>query len=61
MNYKKVTNLGKMYLLPKMHKRLHSVLGRPVLSNFLTPTEKISELLDKELRPQKGLSYKVCA
>ena len=59
MNYKKVTNLGKMYLLPKMHKRLNSVLV--LLSNFLTPTEKISELLDKELRPQEGSSYKVCA
>ena len=32
-NYKKRTNLGKMYLLPKIHKRLQSVPSRPVISN----------------------------
>ena len=39
-NYKKLTNLGKMYLLPKIHKRLESVPGRPVISNCGTPTKK---------------------
>ena len=39
-NYKKSTNLGKMYLLPKTHKRLEGVPGRPVISNCGTPTEK---------------------
>ena len=39
-NYKKSTNLGKMYLLPKIHKRLEGVSGRPVISNCGTPTEK---------------------
>ena len=31
--YKKVTNLGKLYLLPKIHKRLCDVPRRPVVSN----------------------------
>ena len=30
---KKATNLGKLYLLPKIYKRLFDVLGRPVISN----------------------------
>ena len=41
-NDKKSTNLGKMYLLPKLHKPLESVAGRPVTSNCGTPTEKVS-------------------
>ena len=32
--YKKVTNLGKLYLLPKIHKRLYNVPGGPVISNY---------------------------
>ena len=57
--YKKVSNLGKLYLLPKIHKRLHNVPGRPVISNCGTPTEKASEFLDYHLKPimQKGRSY----
>ena len=33
--------------------------GRPVISNCGTPTEKISEFLDKQLKPimQKSWSY----
>ena len=30
--YKKITNLGKVYLLPKIHKRLKDVSGRLVIS-----------------------------
>ena len=40
--YKKATNLGKLYLLPKIHKRLSNVPGRPVISSCGTPTEKTS-------------------
>ena len=56
---KKTTNLGKLYLLPKIHKRLHNVPGRPVISNCGTPTEKASEFLDFHLKPlmQSGWSY----
>ena len=36
--YKKATNFGKLYLLPKIHKRLFDVPGRPVISNCGTPT-----------------------
>ena len=41
--FKKATNFGKLYLLPKIHKRLHNVLGRPVISNCGSSTEKFSE------------------
>ena len=36
--YKKVSNLGKLSLLPKIHKRLHYLHGRPAISNCGTPT-----------------------
>ena len=57
--YKEVTNLGKLYLFPKIHKSLANVPGRPVISNCGTPTEKASECLDHHLNPvmQKGKSY----
>ena len=40
--YRKVTNLGILYLLPNIHKRLYDVQGRPVISYCGTPTEKVS-------------------
>ena len=57
--FKKATNFGKLYLLPKIHKRLHNVPGRPVISNCGSPTEKCSEFLDHHLKAimQKGWSY----
>ena len=39
--FKKATNLGKMYLLPKLHKRLYDVPRRPVISNCGKPTERV--------------------
>ena len=58
-NFKKTTNLGKLYLLPKFHKRLYNVPGRPVISHCGTPTEKASGFLDFHLKPliQSGWSY----
>ena len=50
-NFKKATNLGKLYFLPKIHKRLSAVPGRPVISNCGTPTEKVSEYVDYILKP----------
>ena len=38
--YRKAINFGKLYFLPKIHKRLHNVAGQPVISNCGTPTEK---------------------
>ena len=49
-NFKKVT-LGKLYFLPKIHEYLSAVQGRPVISNFGTPTEKVSQYLDYILKP----------
>ena len=58
-NFKKATNLGKLYLLPEIHKGLCKVPGRPVISNCGTPTEKVSEFLDHHLQPimKQGESY----
>ena len=57
--FKKATNLGKLYLLPKIHKRLENVPGRPVISNCGTHTEKVLEFLDSQLKPvmQSSRSY----
>ena len=49
--YQKVCNLVKMYLLPKIHKRLSDVPGTPVISNCGMPTEKVSEFLEYYLKP----------
>ena len=56
--FKKATNLGKLYLLPKIRKRLSNIPGRRVISNF-TLTEKASEFLDFYLKQlmQNGWSY----
>ena len=50
LNLRKVTHLVKLYLLPKIHKRLENVPGRPVISNCGTPKEKVSEFLDNQLK-----------
>ena len=51
--------LGRFYLLPKIHKRLHNVPGRPVISNSGYYTENISSFLDFHWKPlaQKVKSY----
>ena len=48
--HKKATNLGKMYLLPKIQKRLFNVPGRPVISNCGSPIEKVSEFLESHFK-----------
>ena len=40
---------GRFYLLPKIHKE--GCPGRPVISGWNTPTEKISRFVDHNLRP----------
>ena len=59
ISHKKATNLGKMYWLPKIHKKLYNVPRRLVISNCVTPTEKVSEFLDNHLKPvmREGMSY----
>ena len=49
----------KLYLLPKIYKRLSNVPGIPVISNCGVPTEKVSEFLDSHIQPimRKGWSY----
>ena len=41
---------ARFYLLPKTHKRLHDVPGRPVISNCGYYTENISSFLDYHLQ-----------
>ena len=50
---------ARFYLLPKTHKRLHDVPGRPVISNCGYYTENISSFLTYHLQPlaQKVQSY----
>ena len=57
--FTKPTNLGKLYLLPTIHKNLGSVPGRPVISNCDTSRENISEFLDSQLKQvmQNSRSY----
>ena len=43
--------VGRFYLLPKIHKRLDGVPGRPVISNCGYHTENISSFLDYHLQP----------
>ena len=56
---KRAGNLGKFYLLPKIHKSLENVPGRPIIFNCGTPTEKASEFLNCHLTPimQEGAFY----
>ena len=58
INFKKGTNFGKLYLLPKIHKCLFEVPGRPVISNFGSPMEKVPELLDSLNRLCKKVDHK---
>ena len=57
--YKRATNLGKMYLFPKIQKQLLNVPGRQVISNCGILTKKVSEFLDFHLKPvmQSSKSY----
>ena len=42
---------ARIYLLPKIHKRVHDVPGRPGISNCGCYTENISSFLDYHLQP----------
>ena len=53
-DFKKTYNLGKLYLLPKIHKCLSDVPGRSVIWNCGTPTEKLPEFLDFQLKTIMG-------
>ena len=47
--FKKSADLGKLYLLPQICKRLSAVPGRPVISNCHKLIEKASEFVDFHL------------
>ena len=56
--YRQAKNFGKLYFLPKIHKWLHNVPGRPVISDCGALTEKCSQFLDYHLKllMQRGWS-----
>ena len=47
----KDTKFARFYLLPEIHKRLHSAPGRPAISNCGFYTENISSFLNHHLQP----------
>ena len=49
--FNKDPKFARFYLLPKIHKRLHNVPGRPVISNCAYYTENILSFLDYHLQP----------
>ena len=49
-NLKRLLLWANFSLLPKIHKRLENVPGRPIISNCGDPTEKGSEYLDFHLK-----------
>ena len=49
--FNKDPKFARFYLLPKIHKRLHNVPGRPVISNCGYYTENISSFLEYHLKP----------
>ena len=49
--FNKDPKLARFYLLPKNHKWLHNVPGRPLISNFGYYTENISSFLDYNFQP----------
>ena len=51
LNYFNVENFGRFCLLPKIHKRMYDITGRPVISNCRFYTENISAFLDHQLKP----------
>ena len=57
----KDAKLARFYLLPKIHKRLYNVPGRPVFSNcgYYNENDNISSFLDFHLQPiaKKVKSY----
>ena len=42
---------ARFYFLPKIHERLHNVLGIPVISNCGSSIENIFSFLDHHLQP----------
>ena len=56
---KKRTKQRKLFFFPKIHKRLHNVPGRPVISICGTLTEKASGFFYFHLKPlmKSGWSY----
>ena len=48
---KNVRNLGKLYFLSKIHRRLSNVPSQPVISNCGNPTKQISKFLDCHVKP----------
>ena len=44
-------NFGRFYSLPKIHRRMYNIPGRPVIYNCSFYTENISAFLDHQMKP----------
>ena len=53
LDYLNVENIkfGRFCFLPKTHKSMHNIPGRPMISNCGFYTEDISAFLDHQLKP----------
>ena len=49
-NFKKASDLGKLYLLPEIQENLSNLPGRSVISNWEIPTEKVLGFVDHQLQ-----------
>ena len=62
--FQKTANLDKLYLIPEINKGLYNVLGRPVIPNYESSTEKSPEFLDFYkyflLKSLRGFFYDIC-
>ena len=59
LRLKKAANVGKLYLLSWIHKRLCNLAARFIILNYGTPTKKVTKFLDHRLQPvmKEGKSY----
>ena len=44
-------NFGRFYSLPKIHRRMYNIPGRPVIYNCSFYTKNISAFLDHQMKP----------
>ena len=59
LSLKKTANVGKLFLLSWIHKRFSNLAACFVISNYGTPTKKVTKFLDYRLQPvmKEGKSY----
>ena len=59
-NFKKATNVGKLYTLPKIHKRLSNVLRYPFICKFVASHKERFGILRPSFPASNGRRETVC-